>query len=127
MGLDESNIAKVSTEPVPVLKNIIPEIHAQSKAIIYSFISVEANYRMKAAQYRQENPPHGISMLEYFVAPYSVYLSREFLSMVVKNLKLAILASQGEAPDILNQVNLFALLHLFNASLLSIKCCRMTV
>ena len=82
---------------------------------------------MKAAQYKEESPPHGSAMMEYFKSPYSVYLDRDFILMIIKNTKLAILTNQGENPDILNQVNLFALLHLFSASLSSITCCRMTV
>ena len=88
MGVDASNTAKVSTDPVAA--SVSADVHAKSKAIIYSFISVEANHSMKAAQYKEESPPHGSAMMDFFKAPYSVYLNRDFILMIIKSTKLSI-------------------------------------
>ena len=93
MGIDANDTTNLATDPVPAITNQISDIHAQAKAIIYSFISVEANYSMKAAQYKEDSPPHGSDMMDYFRSRNSVNLNREFLNHIAKKLKLAILAN----------------------------------
>ena len=63
-------------------------------------------------------------MLPYFKAPYSIYLSRDFLLFLAQQALLTLNASL-EKTEILDQVRLFSLLHFLRASFLSVKCCRM--
>ena len=58
MGIDTDCAKNVSTDDTPVPPSI-ENAQEQYQAIIYSFISVEANYRMQAAEYNEENPPSG--------------------------------------------------------------------
>lgn len=55
---------------------------------------------MKGAFYSQDSPPFGADMFPFFKAPYSVYLNRDFVMLIDKNLKAAIQAASGESPDI---------------------------
>lgn len=71
---------------MPEIAETIENVHAITKAIIYSFCGVEANYAMKAAESKFESPPFGNDMLPFFKAPYSVYLNREFLIFLGKKL-----------------------------------------
>lgn len=111
---------------VPTIKDKIKNIHEQTRAIIYSFCGVEANYSMKAAETKVESPPFGDEMMHFFKVPYGVYLNRDFLVFLGKHAELA-LKSSLEKTDILEMVSLFSLVHFLKASFLSIKCCRMRV
>jgi len=71
---------------VPSISDKIENVHANTRAIIYSFCGVEANYAMKAAEHKVESPPFGNDMLPFFKAPYSVYLNRDFVMFLGKRL-----------------------------------------
>lgn len=61
MGLDSPPEVTAPPADVPSASSI-DNIHAKCRAIIYSFCGVEANLSMKAAEYKEENPPFGDDM-----------------------------------------------------------------
>lgn len=67
-------------DAVPAVSTV-EDIHKKARAIIYSFVGVEANYAMKAAQFRMEHPPFGDDMTPFFKAKFSIYLNRDFIMM----------------------------------------------
>ena len=76
-------------------------MHAVTKAIIYSFCGVEANYAMKAAETKFESPPFGNDMLPFFKAPFSVYLNRDFIIFLGNKLQEEVRASLSKT-NVLN-------------------------
>ena len=89
IGLDSPPEVTAPPADVPSASSI-ENIHAKCRAIIYSFCGVEANLAMKAAEYKEDNPPFGDEMSPFFKSPYSVYLNRDFILMIIKSLKSAI-------------------------------------
>ena len=81
---------------------------------------------MKAAEIKQESPPFGDDMMQFFKAPFSIYLNRNFI-LFLKEKAEQVIKEMQQKSDILDQVVLFSLLHFLKASFLSIKCVRMRV
>lgn len=61
IGLESPPEVTAPLDDVPSASNI-ENIHAKCRAIIYSFCGVEANLAMKAAEYKEDNPPFGEEM-----------------------------------------------------------------
>lgn len=125
MGLEEPdsahNIAEIPS--AASLENIFEQV----KAIIYSFVAVEANYQLQKADYHDDNPPLGDDMMQFFKSPFSVYLSRDFIDQITNDLKATLPLVNKSTPNNCDQIRLNALLNLLLATILSVGCCRMTL
>ena len=98
MGIKQEPARSFAAD-VPTLASIA-DIHEKTRAIIYSVISTEANYAIKAATHRGDNPPFGDDMKPFFKSPFGVLLNGDFLMYVFELLKKTLQAVQGESPKL---------------------------
>ena len=114
-------------EEVPTLPGN-QEVHKQTSAIIHSFINAEANYAQQAAKYYASSPPFGDNMVQFFRASFGPALTRGSFDYVATRLAGALKRFDSAKPaSTYAQLEVTMLVHMLQASLYQVKCCRLNV